>query len=95
MSTTSYLEYIHERFVRNVREVNGQVWVDDSLQLEEVVTDVLEGRAAIHHVVQDTAQRPHVTLHTNLYMCQEETRYINTTTALSMIIQLPLMVFFT
>ena len=36
--------------------------VDDGPHLLNLVTDRLEGRAAIHHTIQDTPQRPHVTL---------------------------------
>ena len=52
--------------ILGARQVNGMVFIDDGLHLHVTVGDVLEGRAAVHHITEDATQRPHVTLHTDL-----------------------------
>ena len=57
---TAYLKRIEQLGAADRRELDGHAVVGDGAQLGDLVGDVLERRLAVHQVVQDAAQRPHV-----------------------------------
>lgn len=62
----SYLQDADDMLVFVGRKIDFDSWVDDGLHLCEDVRDVTERRLAVHEVVQDTTERPHVTFYTDL-----------------------------
>ena len=77
ISRLTNLHDVKQALVFDIWKLNHMRRIHNTLQLDNVIGDVLEWRPTINHHVKDTAQRPHVAGSADLEGEQKELRQVN------------------